>query len=55
LDTKVSEDLAASIFREAAMSSETMVSYCNTMWHHNAEDLNLNLHCGENLKPLIKL
>jgi hypothetical protein len=34
---------------EAARSSETVVSYHNTTWHHNLEDLDLNLHCCENL------
>jgi hypothetical protein len=27
---------------EAARSSETLVSYCNTMWCNNTEDINLN-------------
>jgi len=27
--------------KEAASSSETLVSYCNTTWHHNPEDLKL--------------
>jgi len=33
---------------EAARSSEDLVSYCNTIWHHNLEDLNLNHHHHEN-------
>jgi len=24
---------------EAARSSETLILYCNTIWHHNPEDL----------------
>jgi hypothetical protein len=38
---------------EAAGSSETMVSYCNPIWHHNQENLDLNLHHHENLKSCI--
>jgi hypothetical protein len=39
LDISVSEDLAASIFRVKSLkSSETLVSYHNTAWHHNLED-----------------
>jgi hypothetical protein len=34
----------------AAKSSETMVFYYNTTKCHNPEDLDLNLHCHENLK-----
>jgi hypothetical protein len=26
-----------------------LVSYHNTTWHHNPEDIDLNLHCCENL------
>jgi hypothetical protein len=36
-----------------ARSSETLVSYCNAIWHHNPEDLGLKLHCLENLKSFI--
>jgi len=35
---------------ETARSSKTMVSYHNTTWCHNPENLDLNFHCHENLK-----
>jgi hypothetical protein len=35
---------------EAARTSETVVSCHINTWHHNPDDLNLNLHCCENLK-----
>jgi len=35
---------------EAAWSSETVVSYHKTTGRYNPEDLDLNLHCRENLK-----
>jgi hypothetical protein len=38
---------------EAAMPSETSVSYHNTTRRHNPEQLDVNLHHRENYKPLI--
>jgi len=35
---------------EAAWTSETFVFYYNTTLRHTPEDLDLNLHCRENLK-----
>jgi len=40
---------------EAAMSSETSVSYYNITCCHNREDLDFNIHRRENLKSLITL
>jgi hypothetical protein len=40
----ISEDLPVSIF--------WVVSYCKTIWHHNPEDLDLDLHSHENQKSL---
>jgi hypothetical protein len=37
---------------EAAQFSK-MVSYHNTTWNQNPENLNLNLHCCENLKHIL--
>jgi hypothetical protein len=34
---------------KAVKSSKTLVSFPNTTQHHHAEDLNLNIHCHENL------
>jgi hypothetical protein len=31
-------------------TSETLVSYPNTTWHHNPEDVNLNFHHHKNFK-----
>jgi hypothetical protein len=36
--------------KEAAKFSRMVVSYCNTTWHHNPENLDLNIHCHTNLK-----
>jgi hypothetical protein len=36
-----------------SMDPETLVSY-NTTWHHNQEDLDLNLHLRESLKSRSK-
>jgi hypothetical protein len=35
---------------EVARSSEMLISYCNTTWHHNPGDINWHLHCYEYLK-----
>jgi hypothetical protein len=40
---------------DPARSSETLVTYHNIVWHHNPEDLNINVHCHENLKSRRKL
>jgi len=32
---------------EVAMSSTMLVFYCNTIWSHNPENHNLNVHCCE--------
>jgi len=49
------EDLAISfmVTVEAATSFKTLVSYCNITRSHNLEDLDLNLHCHENLNCLL--
>jgi hypothetical protein len=39
---------------EAALSSETMVSYYNTTWRHNPEDLDLKHHRCEEGNVLIR-
>jgi hypothetical protein len=57
LDTNILEHYATFILTlkmEAASSSATLVSYHNTTLHHNPEDFNLNFHCCENQKPLMK-
>jgi hypothetical protein len=33
-------------------STETLVSFRNTSWRHNTEDIDLNFHSRENLKSL---
>jgi hypothetical protein len=38
---------------EEAMSSKTVVSYCNTTQHHKSEDLDLTLYHCENIMSLI--
>jgi hypothetical protein len=50
--TNVSEESAASIFKEEEEvgSFKTMVPIYQTKWHHNSEDLNLNIRICENLK-----
>jgi hypothetical protein len=40
---------------KTAWSSKMLVSYYNTTWHQNPEDINLNLHCYENLKSHIMI
>jgi hypothetical protein len=35
---------------EAAWSFKMLVSYHNTTWHQNPEEINLDLQCRENLK-----
>jgi hypothetical protein len=35
-------------------SSKTLLSYHNTIWSRNSEDLDLNLHCRESLRSRIK-
>jgi hypothetical protein len=30
------------VVKPCSVSSETLVSYCNTTWHHNSEDLDLS-------------
>jgi hypothetical protein len=49
-DTSVSED-NFSLKMEVAWTSETLVFYRNPIQRHNQEDLDLNLHRRENLKP----
>jgi hypothetical protein len=36
--------------QQGPLNSETLVSYHTTIWCHNPEDLDLKLHCYENLK-----
>jgi hypothetical protein len=49
------EDIAASIFRVVARFSEMLVSYNNIMWHHNLNNLDLNLQYHETLKSWVFL
>jgi hypothetical protein len=52
-DTNIAEVHAASVFTlkvEAAWTSGTLVSYHITTQHYNPKDLELNIHCCENLK-----
>jgi len=35
---------------EAARTFETLVSYHITSWHHNSEELDLDLYSSKNLK-----
>jgi hypothetical protein len=37
---------------EAERSSKILVSYCDSTWSDNPQDLDLNLHCCENHKSL---
>jgi hypothetical protein len=39
---------------EAARPSKTLVFYHLIIWHHNPEDLNLNLHHCKNLKSCLE-
>jgi hypothetical protein len=44
--TNILEDLATFVYSlkmETARSSKMLVSYHNTTWHHNTEDLKLNV------------
>jgi hypothetical protein len=46
--------LCSDLKMEAAWFSIMLLSYCISTWHHNPEDLDLNLHHCENLKSWIK-
>jgi hypothetical protein len=51
IDINVSEVLTASIIREAVSTSEMLVSFYLTVWHNVLEDMLLNIHHYERLKP----
>jgi len=42
--------LGCDVILKMETRSSKMLFYCNTTWHHNSEDADLNLHCHENLK-----